>query len=69
MTTLFNIRLNRNNYSVFVVNNNQNKNKFFDEIKSLKGDLKRNIKLINRFKRYKQLYRFYNSSGFKYKIF
>ncbi len=45
MTTLFNIRLNRNNYSVFVVNNNQNKNKFFDEIKSLKGDLKRNIKI------------------------
>ena len=48
--SIFNIKLNKNIYSVFVVNNQDNKvnkDKFLNELKSLdlKGDLKRNIKI------------------------
>ena len=45
--SIFNIKLNKNVYSVFVVNNQENKTKFLNELKSLdlKEDLKRKIKI------------------------
>jgi hypothetical protein len=42
---LFSIKLNNNSYNVFVVNENQNKNKFFNEVEQLTLSPNRNIKL------------------------